>query len=392
MTLFLSLMILSGVLRINGELAASGEALGDSGPIVLFHQSKGQYFNSSLMSSALSSLESAGYTVLVSSIPINSTSLIGVDAMIVTNPERGNVYSQDEGVFIKKWLEESSHGLFLLNNPLSTNTSLQSSPETLNNLIIQVGLFQGNQFELGAKNDGTLLRELDLENDSDSSLLVVDLDRTTTFTFPENAQAVSRSNHVETSIPIVQIGTRYFAQTSDGSIRLQGKSPVILGGGIHESTSSRLLLSGSTLMFSDLVFGPSPNSSWFGRENNSLLWVKAINWVSGLEDESNERYTADYTGLYLSLGTGLLLMGGGFTVFMMTNPSTQTVSPPKASAKTARKEKQDVPRSENVVSQTAEQEPIIDKRKNESTTSEKEQEGKPPSTGKVSSRRTSSRR
>ncbi|MHA1221384.1 MAG: hypothetical protein ACTSQB_06590, partial [Candidatus Heimdallarchaeota archaeon] len=115
--------------------------------VILYDESHGQYFNRTLMATALESLSNVTVqdpdveiriTVLFqeNGTEFNSTNLQGIDLLIITNPgiSDDDVIVSSERVAILDYVELGG-SLFLLSNPLTQNENITGHTSTLNNLL-----------------------------------------------------------------------------------------------------------------------------------------------------------------------------------------------------------------------------------------------------------------
>ena len=167
-----------------------------------------------------------------------------------------------------------------MNNPLSTNTTLASNPTILNNLINNLPTsFINCQFE-SKDPQGVVLQQFNPDNKTFSNILHLPLQNSSTLSFSANTSLVTESNSVTADIPFASVGADTYAVNSTGDYLLQGSSSLILGGAEDTNSSTRLALSGSTLMFSDLPGPNNDNQSWFYSANNSYIWLTIVQWLA----------------------------------------------------------------------------------------------------------------
>ncbi|MHA1990500.1 MAG: hypothetical protein ACW98A_06000 [Candidatus Hodarchaeales archaeon] len=306
--------------------AVTQNLIGDnSNPIVMLHEGKNQFFNSTTMKGSVEILNENNYTVITSSETINRTSLTGIDILIIPgspNPSSSsdvNQYSDTEIFYIKEWLEQPNHGLVLLSNPYTSNSSLNMNSNSLNRIISQSNLFLDSRFTKGSNNLGVSLQNLYPDNYEDPSILTIEVTSNTQFPFNEEKKIVSMSNSVNPVFPVAEAGMSVFGLSADNSITLQGENPVILGGSTDDHTSSRLFLIGSALMFSDLPGPDSTNTSsisWLNTADNAEIWLEIIKWTLDAEVvvEKSDTFLPMITLISTQIILGIVLIFVGFLV------------------------------------------------------------------------------
>jgi hypothetical protein len=323
----LTLLVLSPNLKNIGIIAfVDQNQEGDSTEkIVLFHQGKNQFFNSSNMAGALEALETNNYTVTLSSEPINRTSLTGIDVLIIAGSPTappGMIdnyrYDDQEVGYIEEWLLQPKHGLVLLSNPYSSNSSLNVDNSYLNRLITLTDLFPESRFTTGSDNQGLSLQTLFPDKYDDPTTISVNVTKTNIFDLENNMTLVTKSNSLETLHPMAEAGLNVFGISAQGTFDLQAQHPTVMGGSTSESTTSRLFLMGSAISFSDLKGPELSNISWLETADNKDIWVESIKWTSQTIEVIPETNT-DEIMLLLVLSTiiiGIVFILSGFIFFM----------------------------------------------------------------------------
>lgn len=313
--------------------------------VIFFHEGKNPFLNSTYMSQAFEILEQNDYRVISSKEPLNSTSLIGIDILMIPNPEDGKSYTTLEKSYIKKFLEIEDHGLFLLSNPYTVNESLESSPDIFNDIISSTGFFPANTFSLGAKVDGVRLEQLTggTNEFNDTSIHRIDLvNATEQMTFLPNTSVVTQSNNVKVLYQLVELPSSVVGYQSDGLYETYASTaqdkPCILGSTISTTTGSRLMLSGSNIMFSDLL-GPDGTNTWINTANNSYLLVKALDWLANREEASKDRTVAPTDLLIFIFVAGVVLMAFGIVLFTKGTDPNKLLEAERAKGDVSKKDK-----------------------------------------------------
>lgn len=330
--------------------------------VILFDESHGQVFNRTFMDAALSSLTNITIedpdTELVIELlfqvesRFNSTNLQGVDLLIFTNPGLGEDDSLDqtEKDAILDYMELGG-SLFLLCNPLTQQDNITGHPTTMNELLNERdNWLTSARFMFGA-------------NQSLSRVIVDDFNSTygnaTHVTFNEyNSTKTIFNENIdffwqETKINNVTI---YSDSISLGNERLEdellekivqvGKTP-ITSYAINEeydifrdptngfltwlfakkTRGTRLVMSGSTIMFSDLEI--VENSTWIEQNQNLELWNNLILWLleytPHLERDPPAIWVFENYAL-LVFALSAVIFGISIVVFKYRNKRRTTVS------------------------------------------------------------------
>ena len=307
-------------------------------PVVLFYQANGQLLNSSNMHGAINLLRANGFHVLISNNTLNATSLTGVNVLIIPNPGAGFSFTQSDLTYINIFMSSPNHGLFLLSNPMSTNTTFAGTPLIMNALIIDLpAVFQNSQFQSANDGNGYVLQHFDPINSTYTNILNVPLQNSSFLTFPAHTSIVTESNAITANKTFAQAGTNTYGVDSTGSYSLQASSNIILGGDEDTNTSNRLALSGSTLMFSDFPGPNNDNNSWFNSANNSYVWLSMVQWLANTGNSPNTG-VASNTGLLSIVDAviGIIIVVIGILFFFTgsdPNLSLTKQSPPISTKK-----------------------------------------------------------
>lgn len=290
------------------------QAIGDSEHeyVILFDEYHGQYFNRTLMYTALSALNNLLSDALEDEIKIdlifnnnsrfNSTNLQGVDLLIFTNPGSETkdklIYTELEAVLD---YVELGGSLLLLGNPLTQDENITGHPVPINDL-------------LAAREDTLSSARLRTGSDlSNSDLLIDDFSNVygnesyISLDFYNTTHSITESTELINPVVLtiseqeIQINatTLYTSSISLGNENLQysiGRT-AITSYSVNEEYdifrdsingfltwlfakgvgSSRMILSGSTIMFSDYEI--SENQKWINQTDNLDLWKNIILWL-----------------------------------------------------------------------------------------------------------------
>lgn len=261
--------------------------------VVFFDEAHGQYFNHSLYSKALSDLTRNGMEIIINNDTIDRTTLDGVDIFVSTNPK--NSFTFEERHYISEYLRQGK-SMFLLANPLNEeNDSLNGRGFIFNDFINyaapNIGLtesiikFWVNSGELSAiqatdvvmndfSNAGIASYLLLNINSSNHDILSIDQNVTSVITY-----SCSITDSKEN---IIVASSEAYAETVYNSIHSYSTDITLIGSIGPLDNGARILLSGSSLMFSDLN-DSIIHSSWYESENNSILWNNIFKWLADTE-------------------------------------------------------------------------------------------------------------
>ena len=269
--------------------------------VIMYDEYHGQFFDRELMSKALDSLnELVIYNneteervdinielIFNNETEFNSTNLQGVDLLIMTNPgfEEENNLLLSERLAILDFMELGG-SLFALCNPLSYNKNITGNPVPLNAL-------------LNERDSSLTTARIRTSTIANSTVLVDDFSHVyenNTFISLENYEGEHTIFEQETTISnltlyagSIELGnvdskyaigrtleTTYSIDESYNIFRdpLTGFLTWFLAQSVD---NSRFVLSGSTIMFSDLDI--ISGEKWIDQEQNLDLWKNTILWL-----------------------------------------------------------------------------------------------------------------
>jgi hypothetical protein len=280
--------------------------------VVLYDESHGQYFNRTLMNGALTSLNSLLPQNVTPNIEIellfnkesefNSTNLQGIDLLILTNPgiKEEDQFTISEINAILDFVELGG-SLFLLCNPLTQNEIVAGHVESINELLGSRNNKISSARVRTAVNTSfsdVIIDDFQSTYENDSYLSLNYLERTEEFNVEEATINETLFNQ-EVDIEEVLV---YSSSISLGSEEIDSNrlgiatTPVtsyavdetynIFRDPVHnfltwllakEVTNSRVVLSGSTIMFSDINIEES--NAWINQLDNLDLWKNIILWL-----------------------------------------------------------------------------------------------------------------
>ncbi len=277
--------------------------------VILYDESHGQYFNRTLMTTALDSL--SNITVQDPEVEIsidilfqengtkfNSTNLQGIDLLIITNPGIDNDFTNAEINAILDFVELGG-SLFLLNNPLTRSENITGHTATMNNLLSS----RSNRMTSARFTSCTdqihsqvIIDDFNSTYGNDSYITINEYNTTKNILTSQISyfwQEVAIDNVTIYSTPItlgneksddntdnVELGKTLFTSYSvdeDYSIFRNTATGFLTWLLSKDLGNSRLIMSGSTIMFSDYII--SGNSTWIEENQNLDLWKNLILWL-----------------------------------------------------------------------------------------------------------------
>jgi hypothetical protein len=302
----------------------------EDSPIVLFDEYHDQFFNRSLYSKALSDLEQEGMIVKFNRDEINKTTLNGVDVFISTNPNKSFSYNEVE--YLSNSLEKGK-ALFLLTNALNEeNESLSGHSSYFNDLLSSIAPEIGEtgaliKFWTRSEDVGDFQRTDVVRNDfsnvgkpdyiqieinsSDHEILSYDQNVTSIFTSTCSIRSVPETGHVITASPGA------YAMTVFNEIHTFSSDITVLGSAGPLDHDAKILLSGSSIMFSD-IYDTAFNTSWYEMEDNSELWMNILKWLAkSTAEDLNPNVVSENAFMFLFIVgvVAIALLFGGSILF-----------------------------------------------------------------------------
>jgi hypothetical protein len=301
------------------------ESTEPSQTIILFDEGHGQFFNRSLYNQALSDLSELGLKVVINTGEFNKTSFEGVDVFISTNPSVE--YSILERSYLEAFLE-SGKGMLLLANPLiEENDTLNGNGVFLNVILRFERTGFTSTFWSESGSTKTDVVKNDIENLGKPHHLLLEINNTEDEIFTEYEEVKSIATHTcslttfDTDLDLIVGSTETYAENVLGSPHEISSEVAILAlAGVTGDINSRAIISGSSIMFSDLNGPLQDNSSWYLTADNSKLWKNIVLWIAETgQEEPPAFFDNSYYPIFI-LGTGVvtaLLIFGGFTFYLI---------------------------------------------------------------------------
>jgi hypothetical protein len=267
--------------------------------VILFDEVHLQYYNSERMQSAIASLNNTeDYIVFINRQRFTQTSLLGVDILVIGNPERS--FTDQERFEISEYLKNGGN-LFLLGDPRGKASNL--------NDIIDAAQYTDARFsqhvvfdEEHNLNDISTQISVSREELRESSPITNDIQEIVTHTI-----------WVEDNGPttVIATGSNYSLAGLEGSNQPAWLVASIVG-------RSRIVLCGSTRMFSDTKPAKS-DVTWCQLKDNARLWQNIFSWLA--QKEVNPSFLVinppPLTVIVSSLIIGVVFIGGGLCSYYL---------------------------------------------------------------------------
>jgi len=283
MILVTSFTFITTFAKAGGFKTSQNELGGEDKIVILFDEAHSQTINSSLMKKALDTINSSeNYEVYVNNKPLSFTNLFGVDILIIPNPSNTSTFSSNERLAVENFVTTLNGSLFLLSNPVNLSSPYSGTASSLNSLLQTLEISQLLGFT-GGVHTNVIVDPVLVKNEPFSYILVNRSNfRDLTFiNEPENVDSLLvYSCSLRGSIPAIVATANLTAYVLNADHEASGANaePVWLQKHIV-GNDTRILLCGSTIMFSDLnVTGT--DKSWYETENNGILWKNLIEWLA----------------------------------------------------------------------------------------------------------------
>ncbi|MFX0172829.1 MAG: hypothetical protein ACFE9L_13005 [Candidatus Hodarchaeota archaeon] len=286
-------LILCLTLSLNLAIGAGRANQTEENPIIVFFdEAHGQFFNHSLYSKALADLEQNGMEIIVNTDMINRTVLEGVDIFVSTNPNSS--FSIEEQHYISEYLKKGN-SMFLLANPLneenesldghgaffnaimSTTAPNLALPETIIKFWVNpedTGTPKATDVIMNDFSDTGMASYLLLNiNSSDHEILHIDQNVSSIVTHTCSIKDAKEG--------LILASSEAYAKTTRNTIHAYSSDLTLIGSAGPIDNGARILLGGSSIMFSDLN-DTLLRSSWYESENNSILWNNIFTWLADI--------------------------------------------------------------------------------------------------------------
>ncbi|MFX0149483.1 MAG: hypothetical protein ACFFAJ_01765 [Candidatus Hodarchaeota archaeon] len=355
-------LILCIILSLNLAIVAGRANQTEENPIiVLFDEAHGQFFDHSLYSKALSDLEQNGMEIIINNVAINRTLLEGVDIFVSTNPNSS--FSIEEQHYISEYLKKGN-SMFLLANPLNEeNESLDGHGYIFNAIMStaapNIGLPESViKFWVNAEDTGTPKATDVVMNDfSDTgmaSYLLINVNSSDHEILSLDQNITSVITHTcsikDAKEDLILASSEAYAKTTRNTIHSYSSDLTLIGSAGPIDNGARILLCGSSIMFSDLN-DTLLQSSWYESENNSLLWNNIFTWLANISPtDLPPTFSLSETSLVLFsmiivatillfVGSVFYSMGSGKKVEILKTSEPIVVEPKRKAPKPSKTEK-----------------------------------------------------
>ncbi|MHA1686776.1 MAG: hypothetical protein ACTSYD_10290 [Candidatus Heimdallarchaeaceae archaeon] len=262
--------------------------------VIMFDESHGQYFNSSIMTRAIKAIYNLTNDVPDISIKVlinkdsqfNSTNLQGVDLLIITNPGINSEFTSEEINAILDYVELGG-SLFLLANPLTKNESITGHANIINDILSA----RNNKLTtarirpgLNISHSTVIVDDFNHVYDNDSYVHYTEINFNHTI-FQQDYE-IQNMTLYSTSIELGGENEQYaVGRTSVTAYSVNEQYEIFRDPVNHFLTwllakmvgKSRFVISGSTIMFSDLII--ANNKTWINEAQNLELWKNIILWL-----------------------------------------------------------------------------------------------------------------
>ncbi|MHA2202584.1 MAG: hypothetical protein ACW991_02735 [Candidatus Hodarchaeales archaeon] len=281
----------------NVFIVGAADPIIDDPIVILFDEGHGQYYNRSLYTQAISDLKvNKSMKIVYNTGKINSTSFEGIDIFVSTNPQIR--ITREESKYVNRFVSEGK-SMLLLSNPLDEdNEALNGRGDIFNEFLgyLEFGYLMGKYWsyykfiedirpadivinEFSNAGDPTYLH-LNL-NSSSHEILSIDKNITSIVTYTCSLEDASQ--------PVLAASSEAYTRTISGepgsTTLIDGKLILMGTSGDDLETNARIVVGGSSIMFSDLN-GPFDNYSWYESENNSWLWWNTFDWLAAANPEA----------------------------------------------------------------------------------------------------------
>ncbi|NHJ02745.1 MAG: hypothetical protein EAX86_11455 [Candidatus Heimdallarchaeota archaeon] len=318
-------MFLCFLVSINAVYEGQAYTLQNEDPIVvLFDEGHGQFFNRTLYQQAISVLIDSGKKVVFSTEKeFNRSSFEGIDIFVSTNPK--NSFSFEERYFIREFIQEGKSILLLANPLVENNETLNGRGDKLNDVLTdpEVGIlaeFWTRPDDVGSVKSANVVQN-EFYNLGRPEYIKIEVNSSVheILSLNENVTSiVTYSCSIKSPLQDVLIAPSYAISKTTHNEIYDYASDITLISTAGRQTEAKILLGGSSIMFSDLTDALLGNKTWFESENNSVLWENMFDWLAEIEESEsadlNTLETAFIPLLTLSV-TSILSIAFGSVIY-----------------------------------------------------------------------------
>ena len=326
-------------------------SVNESPIIVLFDESHGQFFNQSLYSNALADLEELGMQIVFNQESLNMNSFEGVDVFISTNPNLR--FQPTERSYIKDFLS-GGKGLLLLANPLvEENDSLNGRGSFLNDVLADIGTGVSARYWIEPNPLGSFPLNDIVKNSIDNAgvseylqLDINDSENARVSDYENVSSIITTSCSIRNAVPELIVASNEAIAESPMKEQLLAGSEITLlaSAGDNNDFESRIIVGGSSIMFSD-IYDTILQSTWYGSADNAKLWSNIILWLAEASQETNPPPSLSDLFFPFIIGSSslaiILIIGGSFLYMIGSGRQIQVVKVADVAVKKTKKEKSD---------------------------------------------------
>ena len=330
---FVFVVLLLCSLSVFGISLGEGQATKEY--LILFDESNGQHFTRDMMETSLQALMDVdGLTISITTISdgFSKANVQGADLLIIGNPgeheEEEDLFNSTERDAIGFFLDVGG-SLLVMTNPADVDKNITGRPALLNTELTSLGV-SGASF--GDINGNASVIHDDYDNkysNKDYRYISGDLWQNQTVALePMEIQTamvfsgfISIGNTDFESIGISSY-TSYVSGLRGDRQSYQEKLP-FLAAGIRDSElstnrTSNIVLSGSTIMFSDLL--SSEGGKFIDQEDNLALFVNSVLWLLGETTglgEGNQQIDLNFWAVFLIILVAVMIPIVIFNLYLL---------------------------------------------------------------------------
>ncbi len=336
-------MLLSSIAIVGNALTTQAQSQDNEEPfVILFDQSHGQYFNSTLYKTALQAVTEM-FQLHSDKLPpleihyndarnFSRELLAGVDLLIITNPgsSASGTFTEKEKLALVEWYQ-SGKGMILLSNPYVQNDdNVTGNPQALNSLLDNNYITISGALFTVTEHDGKKYPDILIDEkhslDQDNQFLEIDLaarpkdetavdellyNVTTVYTW---TQSISAQNKTIKAWPTT------VKKLPSGNVEVPSGIPLLYGASVVAETGFRVILGGSSFMFSDWKVNVTDARTWIESGDNLQLWLNSILWAGHFVPEDVLTPSQDVlelpdvaiVGSLALVGLALVVIGVGY--------------------------------------------------------------------------------
>jgi hypothetical protein len=268
--------------------------------IILFDQVHLQFYTSERMQTAIDALNSTeDFIVYRNNQRFTETSLLGVDILVIESPDRS--FTLQERLVIVDYLDNGG-SIFLMADP-------RSSTSNLNNIIDAIEYTD-------ARFSQHVILDEEFNQNNISTQISVSRDELRESSPLANGvkEIITNSISIEDDDPSKVIGTG--SNFSFAGLEENSQPAWLVASTVGRS---RIVLCGSTIMFSDVKPAKS-DITWYETTDNSLLWQNIFSWLAQKETPPSFLGTIippTLTLIISALIVGIVFIGGGFSLYYL---------------------------------------------------------------------------